>query len=102
MRSLGAVYTEETQQLAAMNADIDRRRPLIDVQNQAQIEAFKTVLEQRDQALDKYQWSTLPKYQASVVRYNEKVDIMLKRCSDHPLDQTALDQAKQRLVCTPE
>jgi hypothetical protein len=102
MRSLGSVYTEETQQLAAMNADIDRRRPLVDVQNQAQIEAFKTVLEQRDQALDKYQWSTLPKYQASVVRYNEKVDIMLKRCSDHPLDQAALDQAKQRLVCTPE
>ncbi len=102
MRSLGAVYSEETRQLAAMNADIDRKRPLVDVQNQAQIDAFKGLLEQRDAALDKYQWSTLPKYQASVARYNDKVDMVLKRCSGHPLDQAALDQAKQKLSCPAE
>jgi hypothetical protein len=102
MRSLGAVYNEETRQLADMNADIDRRRPLVNVQDQAQIDAFKVILEQRDQALDKYQWSTLPKYQASVARYNEKVDVMVKMCSGHPLDQVALDQVKQKLTCTPE
>lgn len=102
MRSLGALYSDETRQLAAMNADIDRKRPLVDVQNQAQIDAFKVLLEQRDAALDKYQWSTLPKYQASVARYNEKVDMVLKRCSGHPLDQAALDQAKQKLSCPAE
>jgi hypothetical protein len=91
MRSLGAVYSDETRQLAAMNAELDRKRPLVDVQNQAQIDAFKVLLEQRDAALDKYQWSTLPKYQASVARYNEKVDLVLKRCSGHPLDQAALE-----------
>lgn len=102
MRSLGAIYNDETRQLADMNADIDRKRPLVNVQDQAQIDAFKVILEQRDQALDKYQWSTLPKYQASVARYNEKVDVMVKTCSGHPLDQIALDQVKQKLVCTSD
>lgn len=83
-------------------AALDRRRSTIDVNNQAEVDAFKQQLEELDALKARENQVTLPDYQTAASSYNERVLLYTDRCASHTFDSGVTEQVRATLTCPIE
>lgn len=99
MKRLQTVYEQAAASLASQNAEIEARRPKVEVDNPFQVEAFRDRLIERDKANELFQTETTPDYQHSVAAYNQEVGAYTNSCSGRSFDATVLQSVKASLSC---
>ena len=93
------LYDERRQALQQLDDAVRIRRTQIDVYNNAEVDAFKQLLSQRDQAEDDFAGVATQTYAAAVQRYNQAVATYNKGCAGRSYDSTRLTQVQQNLYC---
>lgn len=92
-------YDDQRLALQQLDETVRTRRAQIDVYNPAEIDAFKQLLSQRDQAQDDFAGAATQNYAEAVNRYNQSVAAYNASCASHSYDSTQLSQARQNLDC---
>jgi len=92
-------YEEKRQSFEALDKQVQTARPQVNVKNQAEIDAFKQLLERRDAAADALNGQATTSYAEAVRRYNAAVTDYNNNCAGKAFDQDQLGQARQNLVC---
>jgi len=93
------LYEERRQALQQLDEAVRTRRAQIDVYNNAEIDAFKQLLSQRDQAADDFAGAVTQNYAEAVNRYNQSVSAYNGSCAGRAYDSTRLALAQQNLFC---
>lgn len=90
---------EESQRNQASLANqVETRRAQINVYNNAELDAFKTLLQQRDDAVAATAAAT-QSYDDAATRYNQAVAGYNGQCAGRNYDETVLKQAQATLTC---
>ena len=92
-------YEEKRQAFEALDKQVQTARPQVNVKNQAEIDAFKQLLERRDAAADALNGQATSSYAEAVRRYNAAVTDYNNNCAGKPFDQDQLGQERHNLVC---
>jgi hypothetical protein len=92
-------YDEKRQAFEALDRQVQTSRPQVNVNNPSDVDAFKRLLERRDEASDSLEGSATSDYAAAVQRYNAAVSDYNNSCSGKAFDQDVLNQVKQSLSC---
>lgn len=92
-------YEALTSQITELQADLDRRRKAINVNDPGQVDDFRRRLDQVDALQAELTGTTLPAYQAAVAAYNQRVAQYTDRCAGRALDQNVVNQLRANLVC---
>jgi hypothetical protein len=92
-------YDEQRLALQQLDEAVRTRRAQIDVYNPAEIDAFKQLLSQRDQADDDFAGPATQNYTEAVSRYNQSVAAYNANCAGRSYESTQLSQARQNLDC---
>lgn len=93
------LYEERRQALQKLDEEVRARRASIDVYNDAEIDAFKRLLNQRDQAADEFAGAVTQSYAQAVNRYNQSVAVYNNNCAGKSYDPTRLAEVRQNLFC---
>jgi hypothetical protein len=99
MSARRAAYEALTSRMNDLQADLDRRRKVINVNDPAQVDDFRRRLDELDALQAEQTGSTLPAYQAAVAAYNQRVAQFTERCAGRALDQNVVNQLRANLVC---
>lgn len=86
----------ESSRLAA---DVERRRPQVQVNNDTDIAAFTDLLRRSEDSTARINAEQLPAYNAAVAAYNRSLDVYGAECAGKSFDATTLERAKTNLVC---
>jgi hypothetical protein len=92
-------YDEKRQAFEALDRQVQTSRPQVNVNNPSDVDAFKRLLERRDEASDSLEGAATSDYAAAVQRYNAAVSDYNNSCSGKAFDQDVLNQVKQSLSC---
>jgi hypothetical protein len=106
--ALGATMDEKKraleqirQQLADLDAQLERARPTVDVNNPASVESYKALLERHDRAYQRSVGPIVADTVAAVNRYNERVNTYNQGCAHQLFDAAIMAQVRATLVCPP-
>jgi len=94
-----AAYEEGRKRADMLNDIVQTKRPQVNVNNAAEVDAFRHLLEQRDEASAQFADKTSPDYAAQVERYNAKVAEFNSSCANKSYDSVVLAQVKAGLSC---
>lgn len=83
---------------ATLTNQVDTRRAQINVYDNAELDAFKHLLEQRDASIAATAAAT-QSYDAAANRYNDAVAAYNGSCAGHTYDETVLRSVRTTLVC---
>jgi hypothetical protein len=83
---------------ASLNNQVDTRRAQINVYDSSELDAFKQLLQQRDQSIAATA-DVAKNYDDAAERYNQAVATYNATCAGHSYDETVLRQAKATLAC---
>lgn len=92
-------YEEARKRVDTLNNLVETKRPQINVNNPEEVEAFRHLLEERDEASRNFAEKTSPDYAALVARYNGKVSDFNAGCGNKSYDGAVLAQVKAALSC---
>jgi hypothetical protein len=92
-------YDEQRRAFEALDRQVQTSRPQVNVNNPSDVDAFKRLLERRDEASDSLAGAATSDYAAAVQRYNAAVSDYNNSCSGKAFDQDVLAQVKQSLSC---
>jgi hypothetical protein len=92
-------YEEKRQAFEALDKQVQTSRPRVNVNNPADVEAFKRLLERRDDAADVLAGAATQSYAAAVQRYNAAVAEYNGACAGKAFDQDQLAEQKRTLSC---
>jgi hypothetical protein len=92
-------YQEKRQSFEALDRQVQSSRPKVNVNDPAAVDAFKHLLDQRDQASDSLAGPVTRNYSAAVQRYNQAVADYNASCAGKAFDQDQLAQLKRTLSC---
>lgn len=92
-------YEEKRQAFETLDKQVQTARPQVNVKNQAEIDAFKQLLERRDGAADALNGQATSSYAEAVRRYNAAVTDYNNNCAGKAFDQDQLGQQRLNLVC---
>ncbi len=92
-------YQEKRQAFEALDRQVQSSRPKVNVNNPADVDAFKRLLDQRDQASDSLAGTVTRDYSAAVQRYNQAVADYNASCAGKAFDQDQLATLKRTLSC---
>jgi len=92
-------YEERRREIEDLNLRIEQGRGRVNVNNPAEVDAFKQLLDRRDQAQARFSDEVAPNYAALVARYNQAVNGFNGNCSGRAYESAALAQARSNLVC---
>ena len=92
-------YEALAREITEHEAAISRDRSKVDVDDPAQIEAFKRRLEALDAMKARQDQITFPDYQQAVASYNARVAQYTQRCAGHTLDPLVVESVRGNLVC---
>ncbi len=92
-------YEAKRQAFAALDKRVQASRPRVDVNNPADVEAFKHLLAERDEAGDNLAGPVTESYAAAVKRYNAAVADYNGACAGKAFDQDVLAEQKRTLSC---
>jgi hypothetical protein len=92
-------YEEKRQAFEALDRQVRTSRPQVNVNNPSDVDAFKRLLERRDEASDSLAGAATSDYAAAVQRYNAAVSDYNNSCAGKAFDQDVLAQQKQSLSC---
>ena len=83
---------------ATLSNEVDTRRAQINVYDNAELDAFKHLLEQRDASIAATAAAT-QSYDAAANRYNDAVAAYNGSCAGHTYNETVLRAVRTTLVC---
>jgi hypothetical protein len=92
-------YAQQRATFEALDKEVKTSRPRVDVKSQADVDAFKRLLERRDAAADALAGPATSNYAAAVQRYNQAVADYNGSCAGKAFDQDALAAEKRSLSC---
>jgi predicted nucleic acid-binding Zn-ribbon protein len=108
-RSVGALNTEvqaqsrayedKRQAFQALDKQVQTTRPSVNVAKQADVDAFKRLLEQRDRAADDLASTATKSYSDAVARYNQAVAAYNGNCAGKSYDADQLADMRRNLSC---
>jgi hypothetical protein len=99
VQALSKAYDEKRQAFEALDRQVQTSRPQVNVNNPSDVDAFKRLLERRDEASDSLAGPATSDYAGAVQRYNAAVSDYNNSCSGKAFDQDVLAQVKQSLSC---
>ena len=92
-------YEEKRHAFETLDQQVQIGRPKVDVNNPADVDAFKRLLEQRDAAADELAGPVTESYAAAVQRYNQAVSDYNAGCAGKAFDPDQLAAQKRNLSC---
>ena len=92
-------YESQRQAFDALDKAVETGRPKVNVNNPADVEAFKELLEKRDAAGDTLAGSATHSYADAVQRYNQAVADYNASCAGKAFDPDQIAAVKQNLSC---
>jgi hypothetical protein len=84
---------------ARLTAEVERRRPQVQVSNDADIAAFTDLLRRSEDTRARINAEEVPAYNAAVGSYNQGLEAYNGQCAGKTFDASALERAKTNLVC---
>ena len=102
VQSERSLYEAKRKEFEALDQQVQSGRPKVNVNDPADVEAFKRLLEQRDAAADGLAGPVTESYGAAVERYNESVADYNAGCAGKAFDPVQLAEQKRDLICTKE
>jgi hypothetical protein len=99
VQALSKAYDEKRQAFEALDRQVQTSRPQVNVNNPSDVDAFKRLLERRDEASDSLAGAATSDYASAVQRYNAAVSDYNNSCAGKAFDQDVLAQVKQSLSC---
>jgi hypothetical protein len=99
VQALSKAYDEKRQAFEALDRQVQTSRPQVNVNNPSDVDAFKRLLERRDEASDSLAGAATADYASAVQRYNAAVSDYNNSCAGKAFDQDVLAQVKQSLSC---
>src|SRR5216683_3339681 len=84
---------------ATAHEQVRTTRPLVNVANPADVDAFKRLLERRDHAADALASDATKSYSEAVARYNEAVAAYNGNCAGKAYDPDQLAELRRTLSC---
>jgi hypothetical protein len=95
------IYEDTRQQLAALDLDLERRRQTMNVDDPAQVEAYRERFDQRNGVFGRLNGEVTANYAAAVERYNRAVAEYNNGCSGRILDSGVVAAVTPTLACPP-
>ena len=92
-------YDTSQQALASLNAELETRRARMDVYNDADVQAYKQLLQRRDDAAAAFAGEVTQAYNDAVNRYNEALAGYNGSCAGKSFDQTVYSAVEAKLSC---
>ena len=92
-------YDDKRQTFQALDKEVQTGRAKVNVNNAADVDAFKRLLEQRDQAADALAGAATQSYADVVQRYNQAVASYNSSCAGKAFDPDEMAKVKQNLSC---
>jgi hypothetical protein len=92
-------HEKRRQELEALDAEVNAQRSQINVNNFAQVEAFKHLIEQRDKAAADFSGPATASYAQAVARYNAAVGQFNSFCASKAYDSVVRAQVQGSLSC---
>jgi len=90
-----------TRQLADLDAQLARERPLVNVNNADAVARYKALLEQRDAAYRQSIGAVHADATQSAARYNARVNEYNARCANRPFNSAVVAEMQTHLMCPP-
>ena len=95
-------YEERRTALAALDAQVEAQRKQLDPTQPNQVEAFKRLLDQQDDAQLSFADEATPTYAAAVERHNAEVAAYNRDCAGKTYEQQALAAAQAQGFACPK
>lgn len=92
-------YDTQRQDVDTLDRSVETGRPQVNVNDPADVDAFKSLLERRDAAADALAGPVTRSYAEAVQRYNQAVADYNAACAGKAFDPDQLTAAKQALSC---
>lgn len=92
-------YEDKRQSFQALDRQVQNGRARVNVNSQAEIDAFKRLLEQRDRAADALAGDATHSYADAVTRYNQAVATYNGACAGKAYDPDQLAELRRTLSC---
>lgn len=92
------IFEKARADMQSTEAEVERQRPLVNVNDPNQVDAFRTLLARRDAARQQYEFVAVPDQQRAVGSYNEVVNQLNATCN-RPITTFAWEAARKDLVC---
>jgi uncharacterized protein YukE len=92
-------YEEKRQSFETLDKQVQTSRPQVNVNNQADVDAFKRLLERRDEAADVLAGPATRSYAEAVQHYNQAVSDYNSTCAGRAFDPDQLAAQKRNLSC---
>lgn len=92
-------YESSRASLASLNDELATRRSRMNIYDDQQIDAYKALLQRRDNAAASFAGDVTEKYRAAVARYQAAYSKYNADCAGKSFDQAAYDKVKAALSC---
>lgn len=93
------IYDDTRQQLQSIDRDLEQRRQTIDVNDEAQVNAFRERFDQRSALASRLSGEIDSDYRIAVERYNRAVAQYNDGCIGRVLDANVVASVRPTLVC---
>lgn len=93
------IYDDVRQQLQSIDRDLEQRRQSINVNDEAQVAAFRERFDQRSALAARLSGEIDPDYRIAVERYNRAVAQYNESCIGRVLDANVVASVRPTLVC---
>ncbi len=92
-------YEAKQKELAALDSELEARRAKMDVYNDADVTAYKQLLQRHDDAAAAFTGEVTQSYNAAVERYNEALTGYNGSCAGKSYDPTVYSRVQASLSC---
>jgi hypothetical protein len=99
VQAVSRAYEDKRQAFQSLDRQVQQRRPQVNVKSQADVDAFKRLLDQRDQAADVLAGDATNSYADAVARYNQAVASYNGACAGKAYDPDQLAELRRSLSC---
>lgn len=93
------LFQKSRDDTQGLEREVEQRRPTIDVNDRAQIDAFRTLLDRAAAARANYEQVAVPEQQRAVARYNGAVGELNAACSGKSYSTYAWEAARKLPAC---
>lgn len=93
------IFEKALADMQSTEAEVERRRPAVNVDDPNQVDAFRSLLARRDAARSHYQLTAVPDQQQAVAQYNAVVQQLNASCQGRSFSTYAWSAARQNLSC---
>ncbi len=93
------IFEKARADMQSTEAEVERQRPLVNVDDPNQVDAFRSLLARRDAARQHYEFTAVPDQQRAVGQYNAVVAQLNAACQGRSFSTYAWTAARQNLVC---